>query len=85
MTQKELLQEFKQLSTREQLEMLKSALAVIEAKFTESAITPETAKENNSIESDPLFALAGTIESSVKDIGERHDHYIGESLQDDHS
>ena len=85
MTQRELLQEFKQLSTREQLEMLRSALAVIEAKFAESTTASKAVIGIDPIESDPLFALAGTIESSVTDIGERHDHYIGESLQDDYS
>jgi hypothetical protein len=29
---------------------------------------------------DPLLQLAGTLESGVTDLGERHDHYIGEAL-----
>jgi hypothetical protein len=29
---------------------------------------------------DPLLQLAGTLEADVTDIGERHDHYIGEAL-----
>jgi hypothetical protein len=32
------------------------------------------------IECDPLLALAGTLECDVTDVGERHDHYIGQAL-----
>ena len=29
---------------------------------------------------DPLIALAGTLESNVTDLGERHDDYIRDAL-----
>jgi hypothetical protein len=31
-------------------------------------------------EEDPLLALAGTIESDITDVADRHDYYIGEQL-----
>ena len=31
-------------------------------------------------DTDPLLALAGTLECEVTDIGERHDDYIGDTL-----
>jgi len=38
------------------------------------------AKAVERVECDPLLALAGTLECDVTDVGERHDHYIGQSL-----
>jgi hypothetical protein len=29
---------------------------------------------------DPLLQLSGTFESDVRDVSERHDHYIGQGL-----
>ena len=30
---------------------------------------------------DPLLSLAGTLESEIADVADRHDHYIGVSLE----
>jgi hypothetical protein len=32
------------------------------------------------IEDDPLLALAGSLESAVPDLAERHDYYLGQAL-----
>jgi hypothetical protein len=32
---------------------------------------------------DPLLRWAGAVDSDVTDVGERHDHYIGEALARD--
>ena len=34
----------------------------------------------SSVDEDPLLKLAGTIDSGIDDIAERHDYYIGEAL-----
>jgi hypothetical protein len=33
---------------------------------------------------DPLLQLAGIFESEYKDVGERHDEYIGQALREDY-
>lgn len=87
MTQAEILQEFKQLSIRQQLEMLRAALEIIESNY--EASTKKAAKNLPVAESgsfdDPLLALAGKFESPLSDIGHHHDQYIGSSLKDDHN
>ena len=87
MTQAEILQEFKQLSIRQQLEMLRAALEIIESNY--EASTNQSSKILPLAESgpseDPLLALVGIIESPLSDVSRNHDQYIGESLKDDHN
>jgi hypothetical protein len=37
------------------------------------------AEKINALEDDPLLRLAGTLSSDLKDIGARHDDYLGEA------
>ncbi|MBD0304002.1 MAG: hypothetical protein ICV85_18080 [Tolypothrix sp. T3-bin4] len=41
----------------------------------------QSAKQRNSLEADPILPLIGTLKFENDDLGENHDNYIRESLQ----
>ena len=87
MTQNEILHEFKQMTIRQQLEMLRAALEIIESNFDASQKNRQEDLPVAEVEesSDPLLSLAGKFSTSFSDISGRHDHFIGKSLIDDHA
>jgi UDP-N-acetyl-D-mannosaminuronate dehydrogenase len=40
----------------------------------------QTAQQAAQLENDPLIALFGSFRSDVPDLGDNHDHYIGQAL-----
>ncbi len=44
----------------------------------------EEEKRRKSIESDPFWQAAGSLDSGTPDLAARHDHYLGEALADNH-
>jgi hypothetical protein len=48
---------------------------------TAEALAAECISRSVGEEADPLLKWAGAIDSTVADVAERHDHYLGESLQ----
>ena len=61
----------------------------MKARGKRTDLSPEIALENvpeneeqsqETLDIDPLLALAGTLECEVTDIGERHDDYVGDAL-----
>ena len=54
---------------------------------SEKSQSPESIASNmlNDSLPDPLLKLSGAIKSRVTDIAARHDEYIGEELQSNHS
>lgn len=59
---------------------------VVKEMAEQNGTTPEVlggeciARAVSQVENDPLLALAGTLESDVTDVAERHDHYLGQAL-----
>lgn len=85
MTQAEILHEFKQMTVRQQLEMLRTALDIIEANLADTR-TNDNLPPREVVETpDPLLALAGQFESSVSDISGQHALHLGKSIGDDHA
>ena len=87
MTQIEILREFKQMSIREQLETLRAALEIVESNFEDlqrKNVTELPLVEEGEMD-DTLLALAGLFQASARDIGEKHDEYLGQNLKDDHA
>ena len=86
MTQKEILQEFSQLSIKQQLELLRTALEIVELNFAqaEQSDVEELSTADLKNGEDPLFAMAGFFESPVKNVSRDHDKYLGENLSDNH-
>lgn len=41
----------------------------------------QSAKQTNSLEADPILPLIGTLKFEKSDLGENHDNYIRESLE----
>lgn len=80
----DILREFRQLSIKQQLEMLKAALEIIESNFEGSQINrlKDLPLAEVDTSPDPLLALAGQFEATISDISDRHDQYIGENLKD---
>ncbi|MCB0035882.1 MAG: hypothetical protein KDE51_17745, partial [Anaerolineales bacterium] len=79
MTKSEILDEFKQLSIRQQLETLRAALEIVEASF-EASQQDQREQSPSEGKADSLLALAGILEAPVSDIAEKHDQYIGEDI-----
>lgn len=85
MTQEEILQEFEQLSLKQQLETLRAALSIIELRFSTSQqqLAALPLAETRATD-DPLLALAGSI-SAPMTVSENHDLYIGDGIKDDNA
>ena len=55
-------------------------------KAQEAGRTPEEVaadclrSSDQTLADDPLLQLAGSFESDVRDVSERHDHYLGQGL-----
>ena len=86
MTQTEILQEFKRMSIRQQLETLKAALEIVESNFEDSQKSSMTELQTSVVakSDDSLLALAGSFQAEMTDISEKHDRYLGQNIKDDH-
>ena len=57
-----------------------SKLALQQGKTPEALVQEQVSTAVRELEEDPLLRWAGTIDSEISDVAERHDYYIGQAL-----